>query len=251
MNNSQKIYWILIALVLFLTSWFWTIAKVIKLEKAYALTSVELVAKEDIKPKTVLTKSVPITVSNVMERILTTGVVEYDDVKYHTNIQNTNVLQALLVYLESPTNSLQISAKLSISQRLNIPVHPQDVLLGMAWADGVSLFRSRRTMFNKIVFSMAVKDARQNGQPTVGVVIPKYKAVIDGENTGTNFIEAISALGIAFPLNWNDEKTVIQSVIEEIYNGNIFAPTDTEIARIEFYKGVLGLNEFVRRYNEL
>lgn len=194
---------------------------------------------------------VAVLASNAMQRILSTGVVQYDDVQYYSRIDDKVAMGAILAYVESPTNSIQVSAKLYLSSRTGTAVTPNDVLLGMAWAESQASFRTRRTALNGLLLALAVREARQNGQPTVGVVIPKYKAVVDAENSGVNFVESLLELGVSFPLDWEAEKTVVEGNIAALYSGESMAPSGNELARIELYKGVVGLNEFVRRYNEL
>lgn len=188
-------------------------------------------------------------ISNISERILSTGVVLDSDVASYARFDNKTVQEAILSRVSRPTNSVEITAKIFLSQKLNVPVNPKDYLMGMAWAESPAVLRSRRVLLNKLIFNLAVVDARRNGKPTVGVVIEKYQAVIAAENDGTNFVRALSELDVDFPFDWNGEVERVDTLIGEILSGAIVSPTAENLARIELYKGVAGFNEFVRRYN--
>lgn len=188
-------------------------------------------------------------VSNISERILSTGVVLDSDVASYAKYDNKTVQEAILSRVSRPTNNVEITAKIFLSQKLNIPVTPKDYLIGMAWAESPAVLRSRRSLLNKLIFNLAVADARKNGKPTVGVVIEKYQAVIAAANDGTNFVKALSDLDVDFPFDWDGSIAGVDTLIGEILSGVIVTPTTEHLARIELYKGIAGFNAFVRQYN--
>jgi hypothetical protein len=108
-----------------------------------------------------------------------------------------------------------------------------------------------RSTLNMCVMKLAIIDARQNGQKTVGVVIPKYKAVVDAENSGTNLVESLAVLGIQWTGDWSTNRTYYAAIIEDVYAGVKPIPSEAEMTMIELYMGVEGYNAFVERYNNL
>lgn len=188
-------------------------------------------------------------ISNTSERILSTGVVLDGDVALYAKYDNKTVQEAILSRVSRPTNNVEITAKIFLSQKLNVSVKPEDYLIGMAWAESPSILRSRRALLNKLIFNLAVVDARRTGKPTVGVVIEKYQNIIVAENDGTNFVKALSDLYIEFPFDWDMSVKEVDVLMEDILSGKIVSPTAEHLARIELYKGVAGFNSFVREYN--
>ena len=78
-----------------------------------------------------------------------------------------------------------------------------------------------------------------------------YKAVVDAEDSGTNFVASLAVFNIACPIDWTAGNIAADAAIADLYAGARIFPTGEDLARIEFYKGVTGLNEFVREYNNL
>jgi hypothetical protein len=134
-------------------------------------------------------------------------------------------------------------------------VTPADVMnLIYAEAQGqvnLATLRSLRATFNDCLLSDLVAKNRKEGKKTVGVVIPEYKAVIDAQNSGSNLVASLQAVGLVVPVPWDAGIADANARIAKIMSGEQMQPTDKDTAMIEMYLGVEGLRKFVEAYNKL
>jgi hypothetical protein len=131
-----------------------------------------------------------------------------------------------------------------ISDRKEILVSDaSSCIVMMAGSKNQTELRGHRASLNKCVLAIAVIDAKRRGQKTVGVILPKYKSVIDAENYGTNFVESLRALGITWPKGlprYATERENASAIIQSVSSGLRTSPlTDMEKARLEMYMGVI------------
>jgi len=108
-----------------------------------------------------------------------------------------------------------------------------------------------KSMLNQEAFKMAVKIARQNNRPTVGVVIPEYQTFIESQRTGVNFITAAQTLGMTVPDQWVVKIEDAQEIIKDVLDGTVIKPTEKQLSAIEVFLGVDALNNFIQKYNNL
>lgn len=118
-------------------------------------------------------------------------------------------------------------------------------------ANAMALMTSRIRDLNAVAFKQAVMIARNGGRPTVGVVIPEYKALLDAEKTGIGFTEALEGLGWGWPGDWDAGVAMADKIIADVYSGELIKPSNTHLAIICLYKGTDALKEFIDRYNKL
>jgi hypothetical protein len=155
--------------------------------------------------------------------------------------------------------SLALACVLAATTALGQAVSPREAAVSnatqaismMAASTNPASLRAARASLNASALTLAVMDARRNGQPTVGVVVPAYKAVIDAENTGSNFVASVAALGIAIPFDWGARAILASDVANRVLSDPEYALSPEDMARIEMYLGVEGFNAFRKRYNEL